>query len=43
MNLDIMSLIGEATTYDKKEMLEVRHPKAGLRVYQPLLMAKVVL
>ena len=31
MNLDIMSLIGEATTYDKKEMLEVRHPKSWLK------------
>lgn len=31
MNLNIMSLIGEATTYDKKEMLEVRHPKSWLK------------
>ena len=31
MNLDIMSLIGEATIYDKKEMLEVRHPKSWLK------------
>ena len=26
-----MSLIGEATIYDKKEMLEVRHPKSWLK------------
>lgn len=31
MNFDIMSLIGEATTYDKKEMLEVRRPKSWLK------------
>ena len=31
MNLNIMSLIGEATIYDKKEMLEVRHPKSWLK------------
>ena len=31
MNFDIMSLIGEATTYDKKEMLEVRRPKSCLK------------
>ena len=31
MNLNIMALIGEATIYDKKEMLEVRHPKSWLK------------
>ena len=31
MNFDILSLIGEATTYDKKEMLEVRRPKSWLK------------
>lgn len=31
MEFDVKSLIGEATTYDKKEMLEVRHPKSWLK------------
>lgn len=31
MNTNIHTLIGEATTYDKKEMLEVRHPKSWLK------------
>lgn len=28
MELDIKSLIGEATAYDKKQILEVRRPKS---------------
>lgn len=31
MNTDIQKLMGEATAYDKKEMLEVRHPKSWLK------------
>ena len=31
MELDIKSLIGEATAYDKKQMLEVRRPKSWLK------------
>lgn len=31
MELDIKSLIGEATTYDKKQMLEVKRPKSWLK------------
>lgn len=31
MNTNIHTLIGEATTYDKKKMLEVRHPKSWLK------------
>lgn len=31
MNINIHTLIGEATTYDKKEMLEVRQPKSWLK------------
>lgn len=31
MTLDIKSLIGEATAYDKKQMLEVRRPKSWLK------------
>ena len=30
-NLNIKSLIGEATVYDKKQMLEVRRPKSWLK------------
>ena len=29
--MDITSLIGEATAYDKKETLEERHPKSWLK------------
>ena len=31
MELDIKSLIGEATAYDKKQMLEIRRPKSWLK------------
>lgn len=31
MELDIKSLIGETTTYDKKQVLEVRRPKSWLK------------
>ena len=31
MELDIKSLIGEATAYDKKQMLEVKRPKSWLK------------
>lgn len=31
METNIHTLIGEATAYDKKEMLEVRHPKSWLK------------
>ena len=31
MSLDIKSLIGEATAYDKKQMLEVKRPKSWLK------------
>lgn len=31
MNTDIQKLIGEATTYDKKQMLEVKRPKSWLK------------
>ena len=31
MEFDIKSLIGEATAYDKKQMLEVRRPKSWLK------------
>ena len=31
MEFDVKSLIGEATTYDKKQMLEVKHPKSWLK------------
>lgn len=31
MELDIKSLVGEATSYDKKQMLEVRRPKSWLK------------
>lgn len=30
-NTDIQALIGEATTYDKKQLLEIRHPKSWLK------------
>ena len=39
--MNIHTLIGEATAYDKKEMLEVRRPtKAGSKVFLPLPMGK---
>lgn len=41
MVLDIKSLIGEATAYDKKLMLEKNGLKAGLKVCLLLLMVKV--
>lgn len=31
MNADIMTLIGEATAYDKKQQLEVKRPKSWLK------------
>ena len=31
MEFDIKPLVGEATTYDKKQMLEVRRPKSWLK------------
>ena len=31
MNTDIKKLIGEATTYDKKQMLEAKRPKSWLK------------
>lgn len=31
MALDIKSLIGEATAYDKKQMLEIKRPKSWLK------------
>lgn len=31
MDTNIYTLIGEATAYDKKQMLEVRHPKSWLK------------
>ena len=31
MELDIKSLIGEATAYDKKQMLEIKRPKSWLK------------
>ena len=31
MEFDIKSLIGEATAYDRKQMLEVRRPKSWLK------------
>lgn len=31
MNIEIHKLIGEATAYDKKQMLEVRRPKSWLK------------
>lgn len=31
MNIDIQTLIGEATAYDKKQMLEVKRPKSWLK------------
>lgn len=31
MEFDVKSLIGEATTYDKKQMLEVKRPKSWLK------------
>ena len=33
MELDIKSLIGETTTYDKKQVLEVRRPKSWLKSF----------
>ncbi|MGM9693011.1 MAG: hypothetical protein ACI3X6_07340, partial [Alloprevotella sp.] len=31
MNTDIQKLIGEATAYDKKQMLEVKRPKSWFK------------
>jgi len=31
MDIDIQTLIGEATTYDKKQMLEIKKPKSWLK------------
>lgn len=31
MALDIKSLIGEATAYDKKQILEIKRPKSWLK------------
>ena len=40
--MDIKKLIGEATEYDKKEMLESKRPKSWLKSVLPLPMAWVV-
>lgn len=40
MNMDMQTLTGEATAYDKKQMLEVKRPKSWLKVYLLLPMAK---
>lgn len=40
MELDIKSLIGEATAYDKNRCLRSDGLKAGLRVSQPLPLLK---
>lgn len=40
MEIDIHTLIGEATAYDKKQMLEIKRPKAGLRACLRLPMVK---
>lgn len=34
--MDIDKLIGETTQYDKKQAVEVKRPKAGVRVSVPL-------
>lgn len=31
MNMDMQTLTGEATAYDKKQMLEVKRPKSWLK------------
>ena len=31
MNTDLLKLIGETTTYDKKQMLETKRPKSWLK------------
>ncbi len=31
MDIDIHTLIGETTTYDKKQMLEIKKPKSWLK------------
>lgn len=31
MSIDVRTLIGEATAYDKKQMLEIKHPKSWLK------------
>lgn len=31
MEIDIHTLIGEATAYDKKQMLEIKRPKSWLK------------
>ena len=31
MNIDMQTLTGEATAYDKKQMLEVKRPKSWLK------------
>ena len=31
MDIDIRKLIGESTSYDKKEMVEVKRPKSWLK------------
>ena len=41
MNADIKKLIGEATAYDKKQMLEISVLKVGSKVYRLLPMARV--
>ena len=41
-SMDIKKLIGEATEYDKKEMLESKRPKSWLKSVSALPMAWVV-
>ena len=42
MKIKIQKLIGEATAYDKKEMLERSKPKSWLKSVSPLPMVKEV-
>ena len=39
MNTDIQKLIGEATAYDKKQMLEVKRPKSWLKSVSAITLA----
>lgn len=38
-SMDIKKLIGEATEYDKKEMLEYKKPKSWLKSFLILIMS----
>ena len=40
MNADIMTLIGEATAYDKKQQLEVKRPKSWLKRAHPIYLGE---